>query len=155
MQKSEDSIEAEEMKDLVPVESEHKNKDLTEDDQQEGSRLPSLMTFDVRDKKSNFQTSCYVRRDIIATSAAAIISQQSSMDSRLGANMHQSRNMKRQNGDDAPFGIKNSTLLQDSLNSVISKQLCTSSAKPAGLTNIQNDNQSKSKPKLEDLEIFD
>ena len=33
MQKSEDSIEAEEMKDLVPVESEHKNKDLTEDDQ--------------------------------------------------------------------------------------------------------------------------
>lgn len=32
-------------------------------------RMPSLCTFDVRDKKTTFQTSCYVRRDIVSSSS--------------------------------------------------------------------------------------
>lgn len=79
------------------------------------------MTFDVRDKKSTFQTSCYVRRDIMAASAAALVSQQSSLDSRFGmVKPTQSRNKNRSNGDEAPLGLKGNTLLQDSLNSIIS-----------------------------------
>ena len=77
--------------------------------------MPTLCTFDVRDKKTTFQTSCYVRRDIV-----------SSLDERIQQNQP-SRNLNRQasNGEHA-FGLKN-TLLQDSLNSVLSSCLVLSS----------------------------
>ena len=33
----------------------------------EHNRMPTLCTFDVRDKKTSFQTSCYVKRDIMGS----------------------------------------------------------------------------------------
>ena len=81
----------------------------------EGTRMPTLCTFDVRDKKTTFQTSCYVKKEIVST-----------LDERI-QQKQPSRNYNRQasNGDHA-FGLKN-TLLQDSLNSVLSSCLVLSS----------------------------
>ena len=86
-----------------------------DEEKKDEKQIPTLCTFDVRDKKTTFQTSCYVKRDIVSVAATTTL--QSTLDSRFGT--MPSRNQNKNKNNEKPFGLR-STLLQDSLNSVIS-----------------------------------
>ena len=92
-----------------------------EEDVGQQNRMPTLCTFDVRDKKTTFQTSCYVKRDIVGTNFACGSAVEAGIFGQTKtAFVPQSRNAGRETSGMA-LGLK-STLLQDSLNSVISTQ---------------------------------
>ena len=52
------------------------------EEKKDEKQIPTLCTFDVRDKNTTFQTSCYVKRDIVSVAATATL--QSTLDSRFG-----------------------------------------------------------------------
>ena len=101
-------------KDHTDIAGQHLVDEVKEEAKDE-TRLPSLCTFDVRDKKTTFMTACYVRKDIVTgqliTDQATIEREKQAVENKPSQIVPsgQSRNQGRQSNA-LPFGMK-STLL--------------------------------------------